>query len=290
MLLNPFVVTKESNMDTTVYLAFAALIGMMRGAASLIIEHPLDVIKTYWQAYPSKKSVVFVAKEIRNLKGWGGFYSGAVPNIIRVMLKQAYRYPLMVALPAVFGMLTNSITLISISTGLSIALLEVGIITPLERLKVWLMTYQTSTGGIKVFLGALRYDALHTLYKGLRITAFRQIVSWGTFLVVHDQLMVWVKSYNGGVINLSLLLLLSVSLIEGTINTAVVQPLDCIKTNQQKAQINGRDDIIKMTKEIYAVYGVRGFYVAWGVRMIQYMINSAFTVAVLESLKTGFAS
>ncbi len=277
-------------MDTSIYLAFAALIGMLRGATSLIIEHPLDVIKTYWQAYPSRAGVISVAKEIRNLKGWGGFYSGAVPNIIRVMLKQAYRYPLMIALPAVFGLLTNSITLISISTGLSIALLEVGIITPLERLKVWLMTYQIPSGGIKDFFVALRYDALHTLYKGLKITALRQVVSWVTFLVVHDQLMFWVKSYNGGVINLSLLLLLGVSLIEGTINTAVVQPLDCIKTNQQKAQINGRDEIIYMIKEIYTSHGLRGFYVAWGVRMIQYIINSAFTVAVLESLKSGFAS
>lgn len=277
-------------MDTSIYLAFAALIGMMRGAASLIIEHPLDVIKTYWQAYPSKVGVISVAKEIRDLKGWGGFYSGAVPNIIRVMLKQAYRYPLMIGLPVLFGQLTNSITLISISTGLSIALLEVGIITPLERLKVWLMTYQIPSGGIKTFLKAFHHSAVYTLYKGLKITALRQIVSWVTFLVIHDQLMVWVKAYNGGAVNLSLLLLFGVSLIEGAINTAVVQPLDCIKTNQQKAQINDRDDITYRIKEIYTAYGVGGLYVGWAVRMIQYMINSAFTVAVLESLKTGFAS
>lgn len=275
-------------MESTLYLIFAGLVGALRGAASLIVEHPLDVIKTYWQAYPDRRNFLSVANEVRNLKGWLGFYSGAIPNVMRVMLKQSYRYPLMIALPIVFGTLTSSVAYISIATGLSIALLEVWVITPLERFKVWLMTYQKSSGGIKAFFKALRRDALHSLYRGLKITAVRQVASWITFLVVHDQLMEWVKANNGSVLNMSLTFLLGVSLIEGAINTAVVQPLDCIKTNQQKIKAVNRESIRSIFAHIYNGYGVRGFYVGWEARMIQYMINSGFTVAVLEALKTGY--
>jgi solute carrier family 25 (mitochondrial citrate transporter), member 1 len=274
--------------ESTLYLMFAGLVGALRGAASLIVEHPLDVIKTYWQAYPSRRSMLVVAKEVRDLKGWRGFYSGVIPNVMRVMLKQAYRYPLMIGLPVVFGTFTPSVIYISIATGLSIALLEVWVITPLERFKICLMTYQKSSGGINAFFKSLRRDVIHSLYKGLKITAIRQVASWVTFLVVHDQLMVWVKIYNGGLLSLSLIMLLGVSLIEGSINTLVVQPLDCIKTNQQKIHSIKHDSIMYRVNELYTNYGVAGFYVGWKVRMIQYMINSAFTVVVLENLKSTF--
>lgn len=275
-------------MDTTLYLAFAALIGMMRGAASLIIEHPLDVIKTYWQAYPDRKSFLSVANEIRTLKGWLGFYSGAIPNMMRVMLKQAYRYPLMVVLPPLFGTFTSSVVTISIATGVGIALLEVWVITPLERFKVWLMTYQKSSGGIKMFFKALRQDVIHSLYKGLKITAFRQVATWVTFFVVHDQLMIWVKAYNGSTTNMPIMILFAVCLTEGISNTIIVQPLDCIKTNQQKIKALNHNSISSLFKHIYNGYGVRGFYVGWEARMLQYMINSGFTVVLLESLRESF--
>jgi hypothetical protein len=278
----------SSFVESTLYLMFAGLLGALRGAASLIVEHPLDVIKIYWQAYPSRQSMLLVAKEIRDLKGLRGFYSGVIPNLLRVMVKQAYRYPLMIALPVVFGSFTPSVVFISIATGLSIALLEVWVITPLERFKVWLMTYQHSSGGIKTFLKVLRRNALHSLYKGLSITAFRQVVSWVTFLVVHDQLMVWVKAYHGNGASMSLIMLLGISLIEGAINTAVVQPLDCIKTNQQKIKASGRDSIWGKFKHIYSEYGIRGLYVGWEVRVAQYMINSGFAATALEALKLGY--
>jgi hypothetical protein len=277
-------------MDTCLFLVLAAFIGAFRGAGSLILEHPLDVIKTYWQAHPSRTSFLTIGKEIYNLKGWHGFYAGAIPNVMRIMLKQAYRYPLMIVLPPIFGWVLTSVVAISMITGLSIAIFEVWVITPLERFKVWLMTYQKSAGGIKSFIKAFKQDALHTLYKGLRVTMLRQVTSWIVFLVVHDQLMIWVKTENGGSVNISILMLFVISLIEGSINTLAVQPLDCVKTNQQKATASKQDNIISMVRWIYFHYGVRGVYVGWSVRMMQYMINSGFTLTVLERLKTVYES
>jgi hypothetical protein len=269
-------------------LGIAAIVGVMRGAVSLVFEHPLDVIKTYWQAHPEKTGMISVVLEVVKLKGWRGFYSGAVPNVMRVMLKQAYRYPLMIALPMMFAYMMSSVLAISIATGLTIAIIEVWIVTPLERFKVWLMTYQRFSGGGRSFIKEVRRNVWHTLYKGLKVTMLRQVVSWLTFLIVHDQLMVWVKSDLGSVSHLSLYMLLGVSIIEGAINTAAIMPFDCVKTHQQKMNSTENESFVLKLRWVYHHYGVRGLYVGWQARMVQYMVNSGFTVVALERLRESF--
>lgn len=272
-------------MESYLILSLAAIVGMMRGAVSLIFEHPLDVIKTYWQAHPSRLGMISVIAEVRKLKGLRGFYSGAVPNMLRVMLKQAYRYPLMIILPVVFGLMTSSVLVVSIATGLSIAIIEVWIITPLERFKVWLMTYQRFSGGVRAFIREVRRNMMHTLYKGLKVTMLRQVISWLTFLVVHDQLMLLVKSDVGSACNISLFMLLGIGLIEGAVNTVAVLPFDCVKTNQQKINASKSDSLLERFRWIYRHYGMGGLYIGWQPRMMQYMVNSGFTVVAFERLK-----
>lgn len=275
-------------MESYLILGIAAIVGMMRGAVSLVFEHPLDVIKTYWQAYPGKTGMISVVLEVKKLKGWRGFYSGAVPNVVRVMLKQAYRYPLMIALPRMFAYMMSSVLAISIATGLTIAIIEVWIVTPLERFKVWLMTYQRFSGGVRSFIKEVRRNVVHTLYKGLKVTMLRQVVSWLTFLIVHDQLMVWVKSDVGSVSHLSLYMLLGVSVIEGAINTAAIMPFDCVKTHQQKMKATENESFVMKMKWICRHYGVRGLYVGWQARMVQYMINSGFVTVAIEGVRLRY--
>jgi hypothetical protein len=42
-------------------------------------------------------------KEIYSTKGIKGFYAGALPNLSRCILKNTYRYPLMVGLPSFYN-------------------------------------------------------------------------------------------------------------------------------------------------------------------------------------------
>ena len=74
-----------------------------------------------------------------------GFYAGAVPNMVRCVLKNSYRYPLLVGLPNYYKTkLPESIreqkNLLKLLTALSIALVEATITCPVERLKVYFMT------------------------------------------------------------------------------------------------------------------------------------------------------
>ncbi len=74
-----------------------------------------------------------------------GFYAGSLPNLTRVMLKNIYKYPLMVGLPRFYNQnLPQSMRehkwLQKLLTGCSIALTEACITCPVERVKVYFMT------------------------------------------------------------------------------------------------------------------------------------------------------
>jgi len=276
-------------LDTYVFLIGASLIGIVRAVLSLIVEHPLDTIKTYWQAHPSRASIQIVGKEIYRLKGIRGFYSGAIPNIIRVSFKQAYRYPLLLVLPIVYAKIFNSIAMISFATGFSIAILEIWVLAPLERLKVWLMTFQKMSGGIKAFIRQLHHQMFFALYRGLTIMTLRQVTSWVTFLFVHDQL-IYIVRHLLKVDHLSFVWLLGISVIEGGINTMLIMPIDCVKTNVQKSSLRqNRKSSFKIARYLYVNYGMRGLYVGWEAKMGQYMLHAFFTVSLLENLKEAFA-
>ena len=86
-----------------------------------------------------------VIKDVYRVKGFIGFYAGSIPNLTRCLLKNSYRYPLMVGLPSFFqGHLPDIIkekkVLVKLLTGTSIALVEAFITCPAERLKVYFMT------------------------------------------------------------------------------------------------------------------------------------------------------
>lgn len=66
-------------------------------------------------------------------------------------------------------------------TGIVLAALEVLIITPTERLKVWLMTRTNNDKNIRYFL-----KNVHSFFRGLNIVFWRQTSSWVTFLVTDD--------------------------------------------------------------------------------------------------------
>lgn len=73
-----------------------------------------------------------------------GFYAGSIPNLTRLVCRNAYKYPLLMALPEVFrnnfpSLKDNEKTL-KLATGLSIAFVETTINCPIERTKTFVMT------------------------------------------------------------------------------------------------------------------------------------------------------
>ena len=79
--------------------------------------------------------------------GIRGFYKGYIPNTIRVMYKQLYRMPLIIYIPELSSGKLNLFKDKNLNaavgktiTGLSLGVIDVLLVNPLERSKVWLMT------------------------------------------------------------------------------------------------------------------------------------------------------
>lgn len=68
-----------------------------------------------------------------------------MPNLTRLILRNSYKYPLLVGLPEFYKsklplMINQNNTILNILTGVSVALLESIITCPIERTKIFMMT------------------------------------------------------------------------------------------------------------------------------------------------------
>ena len=64
-------------------------------------------------------------------------------------------------------------------------------------------------------------------------------------------------------------------------------PIDMIKTKYQMQRNDeySKLSLIEAAKHIYEDRGLRGFYVAWHMRLIQYVIQTYFTSRLYEHLE-----
>jgi hypothetical protein len=175
----------------------ATFTGIIIGAFALIIEHPLESIKVQWQADIKFKNSKEIIKNIYSEKGIIGFYRGLIPNLIRRSCKNFYRWPLMLYLPNIFHKINNNIFpnlnsegLNKIQTGLFLANFETFFISPIERLKVYFMTYTPSAritynkfdSLFLMFYLNNKGRIIKELFIGLDASLYRSNISWISFL------------------------------------------------------------------------------------------------------------
>jgi hypothetical protein len=271
----------------------ASAVGAARGLMGLPLEHPLDVIKTQSQASLAEKSTWRVANRIYQAHGVMGFYSGAIPNGTRLAIKQAYRYPMMLSLPGFFqNQLPANVSskykdAIPTATGLTIASFETFFICPLERLKVFLITKEAKKNQLRQFFQMYKKQLPSELYRGIGAVYGRQISTWVSFLVSDKRVKDWERARTQTK-QLSFESLMKVSFIVGTFNTIANLPFDVAKTNLQKSDPLENKGLFKTLGKIYQMHGVSGLYAGWKPRMLQYMLQSAFTVTILDRLESSW--
>jgi len=281
--------SSKKQLKGSVY-AEAALYGLISGLIRLPVEHP------------SRHT---------------GFWAGALPAGIRSSIKELYRWPLMVSLPPFYHSLLSKVGHQRTSqardnigakafTAYTIATVESCVSCPLERLKVLLITRDQlsakqavgqSLGLIDVRRGNSSIRKVipvvtSRLFQGFGALYVRQSLSWATFLIADSQLKQTVRRISGQTEVLSFTYLMVVSCGVGFIHTVVTLPVDCVKTHLQQfssdSQSSARWQQPKLTSvvgSIFSKYSIRGFYVGFYVRLFQYMLNSIFTVTLLEHLE-----
>ena len=183
----------KSEQTKNSFLAMSAGIGVLRSVIGLPYEHPLDCIKTVMQADQKRKGVIETIQRIYQQHGLKGFYAGYIPNCLRMAFKQLYRTPLMIYLPNLVAKTLNLPSdkntggkMSKMVTGVLIALADVVLANPFERLKVWLMTNQNRDSATVFFRQSK--NILKDLFKGFEPSLWRQISSWISFLVADDML------------------------------------------------------------------------------------------------------
>ena len=169
-------------------LVASALIGVLRGLVGFPLEQPMESVKTQWQANPKNRNEVEILKQIYREKGlYKGFYAGSLPNLTRVVLKNIYRYPLMIKLPNLIQqkipLARNNRKIAKALTGLSIAGVEAFILCPVERFKVIMMT-RSRESNISAWttISSGKSSLIRELYLGYLPLFTRQAVAWVTFL------------------------------------------------------------------------------------------------------------
>lgn len=262
----------------------AGLLGGMRALIGLPLEHPFDYLKTQQQAHLLQKSLVRIICETYQKMGLRGFYSGVVINGARAIAKQLYRWPLMLALPGLLALVVPSglsqPELLKALTGLAIASVEVLLLCPLERLKVWLMTAYQQDKNLGNFFRNYQGQWIVELFRGLSFSYQRQAFSWVSFLVSNHQFKLLALAYYG-VEELNYVQLMVVALAVGIVNTMATMPFDCVKTHRQMFTATPDASL----RSIYRQRGWQGLYVGWQVRLVHYMVNSLFTVPLLDHLE-----
>ena len=174
-----------------------------------------------------------------------------------------------------------------IVSGVSLGLIDVFMVNPLERLKVWLMTNKQKLK-IRVFFKESN-NVLKDLFKGLEPAALRQIFSWSSFLLADEIFKQKIREYRG-IPKTEMLAyhdLLIVSVAVGVCNTIAMMPFDMAKTQAQKR--GGSDQwTFQIIREEVQKNGLMKLYSGSYARMIQYIVQSLLTVKLYDYLETGY--
>jgi len=284
----------EKNNSVKVYFE-ASVLGLLRALVGLPFEHPFDSIKSRMQAEISRKtSFLSMAKEIYRTQGiFNGFYAGFIPGAVRNLVKQIYRWPLMLVLPTFYNSVYSPEiknkypSIAKISTGLTIAVVDTFVICPFERLKVYLQTKRSDIS-LKMFFRQNKANLFNSLFRGLSSLFYRQMISWVSFLYTDYKFKDLARAYLRIEKNIPLdgktLFLTSVTI--GITNVFVVMPLDMTKTlYQQHNEEFANKKLTETLKIVYKKTGFKGFYYGWQPRLIQYIIQSFFTVTALEKME-----
>lgn len=255
----------------------SSIVGTSTLLTSLTLEHPFDVLKTRSHVANRKVSFFTISSEIMLQKGYRGFYAGFSVNAFRVAVKNIYRWPLITHLPLLFRRFTNDEMHIRLYTGLTIANIEVFILNPLERTKVFMIS-SISSVKVKQVCCTLHFSDYFT---GIQTYFLKQNLSWISFLTLNkffvDRLG---KNYK----EWTLRDVMHVSVPMGLINTTLTMPLDFVKSIQQKdlGKAKGISEVMANTvKEQGASALFRGSHY----RLIQYNIQSFFGTYLLSYLE-----
>jgi hypothetical protein len=266
-------------------------------STGILIEYPLECIKTRWQANPNFKSLSDITKHSYQNYGLRGFYHGFIPNAVRKIPTQMFRWPVILQSPHSFRELLNKfplttpekkssyysqIALTNFMSAVTIASIETPISAPFDTCRLDFIVNPEKT---RTLLDYFKLNStLQLQFKGLGALYLKEIFGWTSFLVSCNVLRQGVKDYNGDN-TIKPYQILPISLTVGVANAAAIMPWDVARSQIQKNKHSPKATVGNAIKSIIDQHGYKGLYVGWGIRALQISLATALSIPVMEKFE-----
>ena len=118
----------------------------------------------------------------------------------------------------------------------------------------------------------------------------RQGLSWASFLSSSSYFKQEWRKWNNYDEHYALNFfdLMVVSVPTAFVNTAFIMPMDCIKTFYQEYENHKPQKSVLEIVRLKTNNRMSGLYIGWEARIIQYMIQSSFTLTAYEGVSHGY--
>lgn len=246
-------------------LAWSSFWGLLRGLAVETLIYPLDVIKIRQQCTVSKERSFEIAKSIFQQEGFGAFYKGLMPQLIKTSIKPIWSWPMITQMPSFFQRYQFENLAQHALTGLSIATFDAAVSTPLERAKI----LSALTGASKFSLK----DVYEEGWKGFTIYWSKRSVNWITFLTCQK----YFRDQSSGISGQPLAYpeLTRIGIQVGLIVSLVSAPFDLANTLKQAN--------LPIT-HLFSKGGLFNLYRGWPLNALSLVLHNIASVTLIEKL------
>lgn len=160
-----------------------AILGSSRAAGTFFADQAFDRMKVECQRYPEKTTQKAVS-ELFLSQGVKGFYSGALANFTRRIVRETYHWPAMLYINRIWKdtiptQWNNKNLTTNLATGNSMALVHAGFTLPFERLLI----ERIKNGSYRPFLKQSADSKYLLAYEGFNTTWIRHSFVWNLFFL-----------------------------------------------------------------------------------------------------------
>jgi hypothetical protein len=229
----------------------------------LLVRHPMHVIQTNKQAYPALSNSQII-QNIYATNGVKGFYNSTTASVMKILLGECYRGPLMIEMPRVIekhlpeNVVKNHPTIKTIIAIPVISLIDATIICPLVKLSTDQITRQQQTTLKEISAHYWKEGYFKHFYRGYRPLLLQTSNLWGAFFLIDDMNKAIIRKYVGEV---SYSTLMAASISGGILQTFINVIPDTIRVQMQRAH-SSPQSATTVAKNLVKTHGIRALFFA----------------------------
>lgn len=240
--------------------------GVARGIFVHTLIYPLEVVKIRQQCSKNAEKSIQIASELFQKEGFGAFYSGLPPQLLKTSLKQVWCWPMITGVPDFLQRYGIGDIQRQILTGLSIATIDATITTPLERIKI--ISASTGKGSFSLL------NAYKDGWRGYSTHLAKLSMNWGAFLTAQEYLRARSKSESDQ--PLTLPQLAKVGAQVALIVSLVGAPLDIANTLKQAKNLSPSSLLVGNR--------ISKLYRGWPLNALSLVVHNVASVVVIDKL------